>query len=51
MNFNKKNLVMLGIALLAFVVVEGTGLTAAPKQFFGMLTTKVKGFFSGLFHK
>jgi len=51
MNFNKKNLVLLLVALGLVVVAEGTGLTAAPKQFVGMLTAKVKGFLSGLFHK
>ncbi len=51
MNFNKKNLGMLAVAIVAFVIVEGTGLTVPAKQFVGMLTTKVKGFVSGLFSK
>jgi len=51
MNFNKKNLGMLAVAVAAFVVIEGTGLTVPAKQFVGMLTTKVKGFLSGLFNK
>ncbi len=51
MSFNKKNLVLLVVVLGVFVVAEGTGLTAAPKEFVGMLTAKVKGFLSGLFNK
>ncbi len=51
MNFNKKNLGMLAVVLIVFVIAEGTGLTAPPKQFIGMLTAKVKGFLSGLFNK
>jgi len=49
MNFNKKNLGMLGVAVLIFIVIEGTGVSAAPKQWISMATTKVKGFFAGLF--
>jgi len=51
MNFNKKNVGMILLALGAFVVFEGTGLSSQPKQFISMLTTKVKGFFAGLFTK
>ncbi len=51
MNFNKKNLGMLAVAVVAFVVIEGTGVTVPVKQFVGMLTMKAKGFLSGLFHK
>jgi hypothetical protein len=49
MNLNKKNLGMLAIALLAFVVAEGTGLTAPPKAFISHVTDKVKSFFQNLF--
>ncbi len=32
MNFNKKNLGMLGVAILVFIVIEGSGVSTAPKQ-------------------
>jgi len=51
MNFNKKNVAIVLLTLGAFVVFEGTGLSAAPKQFVAMLTAKVKGFLGGLFTK
>lgn len=35
------------VAVVAFVIVEGTGLTAAPKEFVSMLTAKFKSLFSG----
>ena len=49
MGFTKKNAAMLAIVLVAFVVFEGTGLSAAPKEFVAAVTAKVKSFFSGLF--
>jgi hypothetical protein len=39
------------VAVVAYVIVEGTGVTAAPKQFVSMATARVKGFFAGLFSK
>lgn len=51
MTLNKKNLGMLALALVAFVVVEGTGLSAPPKAFISHVTDKVKSFFQNLFSK
>lgn len=39
------------VAVVAYVIVEGTGIGAAPKQFVSMVTAKVKAFFVGLFAK
>jgi hypothetical protein len=39
------------VAVVAYVIVEGTGISAAPKQFVSMATAKAKAFFSGLFAK
>jgi hypothetical protein len=36
------------IAVVAYVVVEGTGIGAAPKQLVSALTAQVKNFFSRL---
>ena len=39
------------VAVVAYVIVEGTGIGAPAKQFVSMATAKVKGFFTGLFNK
>jgi hypothetical protein len=36
------------VAVVAVVIVQGTGIGAAPTQFVSMLTAKVKSLFSGL---
>jgi hypothetical protein len=36
------------VAVVAYVVVEGTGIGAAPKQLVSALTAQVKNFFSRL---
>ncbi len=39
------------IAIVAVVIVEGTGIAGPAVQFVSAATNKVKGFFSGLFSK
>ncbi len=36
------------VAIVAVVIVEGTGLSVPATQFVSMVTAKVKGLFSGL---
>ena len=36
------------VAVVAYVVVEGTGIGAAPKQFVGAVTSQFKNFFAKL---
>lgn len=37
------------VAVIAYVIVEGTGVAAAPKQFVAALTTRAKTFFQKSF--
>jgi hypothetical protein len=39
------------VAIVAVVIVEGTGIGAPAVQFVSVATNKVKTFFSGLFNK
>ncbi len=51
MNFSKKNLAMVGFALVVFVVAEGLGVTGPPKAFVAAGAAKIKNFFQNLFAK
>jgi hypothetical protein len=44
----KKALGIAVVAVLAYVIVEGTGIGAAPKQMVGAVTSQVKNFFARL---
>ena len=44
----RKTLGIAFVAVVAYVVVEGTGIGAAPKQLVSALTAQVKNFFSSL---
>jgi hypothetical protein len=44
----KKALGIALVAVVAYVIVEGTGIGAAPKQLVGAFTSQVKNFFARL---
>ncbi len=45
----KKALGIALVAVAAYVIVEGSGIGTAPKQFVGAVTSQVKSLFSRLF--
>jgi hypothetical protein len=44
----KKALGIALIAVLAYLIVEGTGIGAGPKQLVGAVTSHIKNIFAGL---
>jgi len=44
----KKALGIAVVAVAAYLIVEGTGIGAAPKQFVGAVTSQFKNFFAKL---
>ena len=44
----KKALGIAVVAVAAYLIVEGTGVGAAPKQFIGAVTSQIKNFFAKL---
>lgn len=44
----KKALGIAVVAVVAYLIVEGTGVGVAPKQFVGAVTSHIKTFFSKL---